>query len=138
MRSTDNGTPRRLYRGLKEPYDPEKVGGRQTGGGGRPGTDFTDCPYAALQYAKGRRGVLLVVEVPADERRVREELWGFRDGGPKRLMLWGAFDEFIVAEIPAKELRKHVRRKGVVAGGDDLKARVLEQAVEDWIAAEGL
>ncbi len=58
--------------------------------------------------------------------------------GPKRLMVWGRFDEFIVAEIPAKELRKHVRRKGVVAAGDDYKASVLVQAVEEWIATDGV
>lgn len=49
----------RLYRGLKEPYRPEKV----TPSPGQPvvGTDFTDCPRTALRYAEGRRGVVLVV-----------------------------------------------------------------------------
>lgn len=27
-------------------------------------TDFADCPYQALLYVVGRRGVLLIVEVP--------------------------------------------------------------------------
>jgi hypothetical protein len=59
-------TTKRLCRGLKEPYAPQKVGAEHPGS--RPGlfgTDFTDCPLAALRYAQGRKGVLLVVEVPA-------------------------------------------------------------------------
>jgi hypothetical protein len=61
-------------------------------------------------------------------------MWGLRDEGPKRMMVWGQFDDFIVAEIPAKELRKHVRAKGVVAAEDEYKAFVLERAIEDWLA----
>jgi len=47
-----------IYRGLKEPYDPTRIMSERL-----HGTDFTDCPYTALQYATGRGGVVLVVEV---------------------------------------------------------------------------
>jgi hypothetical protein len=52
----------RLYRGLSRAYKPgpfDKVQAMQ-------GTNFTDCPMAALTYARGRHGVLLVVDVPGD------------------------------------------------------------------------
>jgi hypothetical protein len=127
----------RLYRGLKEPYQPEKVGGRQQGATpGMFGTDFSDCPYAALQYAQGRRGVMLVVE-PKEGLRVTHEMWGLRDEAPKRLMIWGGFDDFIVAQIPAKELRKHVRAKGIVTTDDNYKAVVLKRAIEEWMKNGG-
>jgi hypothetical protein len=90
----------RLYRGLNEPYRPERVGA------GQPrmfGTDFTDCPLTALQFARGRRAVVLVVDADDGRLRMSEELWPGVDA--KRLMVWGKFDPFIVATIPAKELR---------------------------------
>lgn len=40
------GPTMKLYRGLKEPYRPEKVGAGQ---GRMFGTDFTDCPFTALR-----------------------------------------------------------------------------------------
>jgi hypothetical protein len=58
-------------------------------------TDFTDCPHTALLYARGKRGVVLVVDIPADTTRVTEELW--LAGPARRLMIWGEFDRFIVA-----------------------------------------
>jgi len=70
-------------------------------------------------------------------RRVTQELWGLNDDGPKRFMVWGRFDDFIIAQIPAKEMRKHVRARGVVAADDDYKAIVLRRAIEDWISAAG-
>lgn len=113
----------RLYRGLKEPHDPARVPSD-----GRNGTDFTDCPYAALGYATGRKGVMLVLDVPDDSPRVREEFWFVT--GPRRFMIWGAFDEYIVATIPAKELRAEVRRKGIVTLGSEDKGMVLRGYIE--------
>jgi hypothetical protein len=55
----------RLYRGLKETYKPERVLP------GLSGTDFTDCPFRALQYAQGRNGQLLVVSIPRIGRIIR-------------------------------------------------------------------
>ena len=91
---------------------------------------------AALTYARGRNGVLLVVDVPGEaEIRMSEALW-FSDGpGPKRIMLWGApFDPYIVAEIPAKELRAEVRKKGVRALPDSEKSRILVSYLERRIS----
>jgi hypothetical protein len=118
----------RLYRGLKEPYRPERVG---LGSDRMFGTDFTDCPVAALRYAQGRRAVVLVLDIAEVDARVTEETWP--DAGAKRLMVWGKFDHLIVATIPAKDLRTHVRKKGVVASSDSHKASVLERAVREWM-----
>ena len=118
----------RLYRGLKEPYRPEKVIRNH---GQLTGTDFTDCPYTALQYAQGQRAVVLVLDVPAETRRVTEELW--LGVSARRFMVWGKFDDMVVAMLPAKELRARVRVKGVVAASDEFKARVLSRAVEELL-----
>jgi hypothetical protein len=117
----------RLYRGLKEPYRAEMVGV----GLGRMFGTFTDCPVAALRYAQGRRAVVLVLDIAEVDARVTEETWP--DAGAKRLMVWGKFDHLIVATIPAKDLRTHVRKKGVVASSDSHKASVLERAVREWM-----
>lgn len=96
----------RLYRGLKEPYDPARTA---TAGGGN---DFTDCPFTALQCAAGPKGYVLVVDVPADHRRLREELW--LHSSAKRFMITGPFDAFLVRTLRAQELRSQIRRKGVM------------------------
>lgn len=136
----------RLYRGIKEPY---KSGWKRKGieEGTLPrfhGTDFTDCPFAALQFAKGPRGSLFVLEIEADpldvatstKCRVTEEYWSPDSSGPRRLMVWGAFDEFIVAELPAKELRAQVRRRGIVGLPEADKAQILQRYIDDLIHAE--
>jgi len=97
----------RLYRGLKEPHDPTRTP-RLSG----DGNDFTDCPFTALEYAAGPKGHVLVVDVPADHPRVREELW--LHGSAKRFMITGPFDAFLVHSLRAQELRAQIRRKGVV------------------------
>lgn len=110
----------RLYRGLKNPYRPERVDPtRRTGG-----TDFTDCPAIALRYAQGSRGVLLVVDIDPDEHpasmKVTQEYWLVREA--KRFMLWGRFDQLISAAFPAKVLRTELRRHGLRDARDDAKA----------------
>jgi hypothetical protein len=114
----------RMYRGLKEPYDPTRGTEDRFFS-----TDFTDCVYTALRYAAGRRGVVLVLDVPDGAARVSEELWI----GPKakRLMFWGQFDAFITAELPAKELRAQVRRKGTVNLSDEDKSFVLGNYIRE-------
>jgi hypothetical protein len=67
----------RLYRGLKEPYRPEKV--VSAPGQWANGTDFTDCPLTALRYAQGRHGVVLVLDAPEDELKFTEAV--ARDDG---------------------------------------------------------
>src|SRR5574341_820498 len=120
----------RLYRGLKEPYRPETV---PTHGGRLSGTDFTDCPQMALRYAQGRRGVVLVLEVPSDTPRFTEELWlAVR---AKRFIAWGKFDEFLVAALPAKELRALFRVKGVAGESDEYKSMVLKRAIAQRLGA---
>jgi hypothetical protein len=111
----------RLYRGLTRPYDPSLRRGFE-------GTDFTDCAYTALSYARGRRGVLLVLDVPAAAAtKATEELWlGVK---AKRLMVWGRFDDYIVAVLEAKELRAAVRRK-TLYGRADLES-VIEAKLGD-------
>lgn len=120
----------RLYRGLKNRYRLDAVG---EGQGGFFGTDFTDCPLKALDYAHSRQGVLLVLDVPeTDDVRISEELW-FQDG-PRRLMVWGKFDRFLVAEIPAKELRGQIRRKGVVTQSREYKSALLADYIDRRVA----
>jgi hypothetical protein len=122
---------RRLYRGLKEPYRPDWTVPTREGRLG--GTDFTDCPATALRYAQGRRGVVLVLEIPPDAPRFTEELW--LAGRAKRFIAWGNFDEFLVATLPAKELRALVRVKGVAGESDEYKSLVLRRAVAQRLGA---
>ena len=112
----------RLFRGLKAPYDPGRVKADR-----RFGTDFTDCPYTALRYGATPRGVVLVVDVPKGDRRMSEELWLVTNA--KRFMIWGAFDPYLVREIPAKELRAEVRRKGIASLTDEDKSAVLRSFI---------
>ncbi len=117
----------RLYRGLKRPYDPSRVATL----GRWDGTNFTDCPFTALEYARGRQGVVLVVDVPPEDR-VTEELW--MDSQARRLMYRGRFDQHITAVIPAKELRAQVRQKGVASASIEYKARILRRYIESVLA----
>jgi len=130
----------RLYRGLSRAYKREEVNpGRLCG------TDFTDCPYTALQFARGSRGVVLVLEVPEDTDpeiacgvRLTEELYSLKRNGPRRFMIWGRFDEFLVVEIPAKELRAQIRKKGVVSQPIEYKVDVLRGYIERLKASDAL
>lgn len=124
----------RLYRGLENRYRREAVG---EGQGACFGTDFTDCALTALDYARGRQGVVLVLDLlEKDDLRVSEELWS--EDGPRRLMVWGEFDTCLVAEIPAKELRAQVRRKGVVTQPRQHKSAILADYIDRRIAADGV
>lgn len=118
----------RLYRGLTQPYRPDAVDGAK-------GTDFTDCPCIALRYAVGRRGVLLVIDLPdhAIETRLSEEFWF--DQQAKRWNVWGPFDAWIAATLPAKEARAVVRTKGVRAASSEYQAMILRQAIERHLAS---
>ena len=120
----------RLFRGLKRPYDSALTGTDRTSN-----TDFTDCPFTALRYATGARGVVLVVDVAKGAARFSEELW--LDRGAKRFMIWGAFEKCIVAEVLAKELRAQVRRRGVVTASDGMKASILRQYIADHLRDRG-
>lgn len=112
----------RLYRGLTRRFDPSGVDP-----GVLSGTDFTDCPCIALRYAAGRTGVVLIVDVPERGLRVTEELW--LGASASRFMVWGAFDAFVVAEIPAKMLRAELRRAGVGALPEQDKSQLLRRHI---------
>src|ERR1700755_384680 len=112
----------RLYRGLPNPYRPERVVSSRFAGG----TDFTDSPALALRYAQGSRGVVLVVDIDPDEdgqlpsARLSRERWLVPDA--QRFMIWGRFDSFLTAVIPAKELRSQLRIHGARNAPDETKA----------------
>ena len=80
----------RLYRGLKNVYRPELVDDSW-----HAGTDFTDCPAAALLYAQSSRGVLIVIDIEHDPltvpQRVREASWQERSA--KRFIVRRRFDD---------------------------------------------
>jgi hypothetical protein len=118
----------RLYRGLKNPYRPSA----STRLDGRAGTDFTDCPAVALRYAQGSRAAVLVVDIDPGEHlasaKLTQEFWFVRDA--KRFMLWGRFDQFITAIIPAKDLRTQVRLRGLRNALDDAKAPLLRAFID--------
>ncbi len=92
------------------------------------GTDFTDCPFTALAYATGRKGTVLVLDVPDDHRRLREELWLHKTAN--RFMIWGDFEPLVIHQIPAKELRAEVRRKGVVTLPEGDKSMILRRHID--------
>jgi len=124
-------TCRRLYRGLKGPYDPTR-----TTVIGTSGVDFTDCPLTALMYAVGRRGTVLVVDVDEGTGRVTEELW--LNQGAKRFMFWGSsFKDHVIAQIPATELRAQIRRRGIVTASPPEKAMVLLRYIASHLRASG-
>jgi len=115
----------RLYRGLKEPYRSDR----------RPDQleeiNFTDCPYTAMLYAVGRRGQVLALDVPDEvaEVRIRKQLW--LNDKAERLMMGGRFDHYIVAILPAKELRARVRAKGKAAMPDGYRSDLLRWAIDE-------
>ena len=124
--SSSSSASKRLYRGLKKPYQSDKVNRTDL-----TGADFTDCPYTALLYAPGSRGVVLVLDVSDEEMetKVTEELWL---GVPaKRFVVWGKFDSFITGVLPAKDLRAVIGRKGVAATDADYKAELLKREIRD-------
>jgi hypothetical protein len=120
----------RLYRGLKETYGSDR----------RPdaleGVNFTDCPYTAALYAVGRQGQVLVLDIPDEiaKVRVRKQFW--LDDKAERLMVWGRFDAYIAAILPAKELRVRVRAKGMAAMPDSYKSEVLKGAIDEALRRE--
>ncbi len=48
----------------------------------------------------------------------------------RRFMIWTAFSDLVIAQIPAKELRAQVRRRGIVTASDADKAMVLRAYIE--------
>lgn len=126
--TSESSTVVRLYRGLKEPYDPKRPSRDPLSG-----TDFTDCTLAALSYAAGATSVVLVVDVDTAGSRVSDGLWV----GPKmKRYLVRQYQDSVVAVIPAKELRAQIRRKRVASTSDEFKAEVLRTYIEQRIDEE--
>ena len=126
----------RLYRGLKNPYRSELVNRTR-----HAGTDFTDCPATALLYARSSRGVVLAVDVDIDDdqavpARVTKELW--LDKSSSRFMIWGRFDDLIVASFPAKDLRTRLRRERLRNAAHASKAYALRAIIEDELRVRSL
>lgn len=115
----------RLYRGLKETCRSEQRPA------GLVGVYFTDCPSSAALYAYGRRGQVLVLDIPDDEAqlRVRKELW--LNDKAERLIVRERFDDYIVGIIPAKELRRRARARAIGAMPDSYKSDILKWAIDD-------
>jgi hypothetical protein len=127
----------RLYRGLKNPYRPELVDQSQ-----RVGTDFTDCPATALLYAQGSRGALVVVDIAVTDGedlapdRVTKALW--LDRQAQRFIMWGRFDDVIVAVFQAKDLRTRLRREGLRNAAHARKTSVLRAVIDDDLQRRAL
>lgn len=104
--------------------------------GGLEDSNFTDCPYAALQYSKGPGGVLLVIDLPDNGSvHVQEAIWTIKPDptAPLRFLLRRAFDRHITAELPAVELRKRLRRPGYSKMSDRDRSRTLRYIVEQMV-----
>ena len=114
----------RLYRGLKERYRPERVGAE---------TNFTDCPYAALQFAAARRGVVLVIDVSDENDDVDEALW-LRDDA-RRYIISGRFDDHLVATLEAKVLRSELKARGMskLSITDGERSRMLRRSIAEML-----
>jgi len=125
----------RLFRGLKNPYRPELVDDSWTSG-----TDFTDCPAAALLYAQSTRGVLLVVDIEHDELAVPQRICGasWPEREAKRFVVRRRFDDDIVAIFQAKDLRARLRREGHRNASFATKARVLRAVIDDELRRRAL
>lgn len=113
----------RIYRGLPEPYDASFVSKDR-----RFRTDFTDSAFWALHHADSPRGTVLVLDIPEDVACRTEEEWIGTHA--RRFSLRGGFDEYIVAQIPARDLSDEIRRRGVAEMNDKAKSDALAQYVE--------
>ncbi len=73
----------RLYRGLKTPYKSEFIS--------EDGANFTNCPEAALSFARGTKGELLVADIPETNERglqiAQPALWGIEDKPEQQRLL---------------------------------------------------
>jgi hypothetical protein len=122
-RSGTFGVYVRIYRGLPEPYDASLVSKDR-----RFRTDFTDSAFWALHHADDARGTVLVLDIPEGVACRTEEEWIGTHA--KRFSLRGGFDEYIVAQIPARDLTDEIRRRGLAEMNDKEKSDALARYVE--------
>lgn len=91
-----------------------------------------DTPFTALTYAAGAKGVVLIIDVDKGAARLSEELWLHQEA--RRFMFWGrSFRDLVVAQIPAKELRAQIRRRGIVTLSPRGKAMVLREYIDEHL-----
>jgi hypothetical protein len=79
-----------------------------------------------------------VVDVPDDAVgiKVTEELWSVVPA--RRFMVWGTFDRWLVATLPAKDLRSEMRKPGRRRLSPVDKGKILEWTVERWLSVRTL
>jgi hypothetical protein len=130
----------RLYRGIKEKYRPDKINFKD-------GTDFTDCPFRATLYARGRSGCLIIVDVPTDQFKLlfSEQCYEHEKDAPKRYMTFKKFDSFIVGIIPITEVRARLReeirgQRGLLCDYDKDQAlkRIIDRAIKKSLSEDSL
>ena len=86
-----------------------------------------------MSYAAGAKGAVMAIDINTTGKHVSEGLWV----GPKiKRYLVRQYQDFVVAVIPAKELRVQIRGKGVASTTDEYKAEVLRAYVEPRIDLE--
>ena len=118
------GLQMRLYRGLSRPYRSEQVNVAKNG------TDFTDCPLAALKYAKGANGQIIVLDLSDEQTAVKVTPVEWGEGQPARYIIWNQFDVSITQIVSAKILRKAMLASGMRKLHDADKAMILRNLVD--------
>jgi len=96
----------------------------RTAARGARGGVFHGLPSSAALYAYGRRGQVLVLDIPDDEAQLRVRK-------AERLIARERFDDYIVGIIPAKELRRRARARAIGAMPDSYKSDILKWAIDD-------
>jgi len=96
----------------------------RTAARGARGGVFHGLPSSAALYAYGRRGQVLVLDIPDDEAQLRVRK-------AERLIARERFDDYIVGIIPAKELRRRARARAIGAMPDRYKSDILKWAIDD-------
>ena len=80
----------RLYRGLRAPFEPERVSKDC-----RTRSYCTNSPLMVLKYAKGRKGEVLVLEVELGSPRFPEESWA--GAHVRDYVFSGGYEDLVVA-----------------------------------------
>ena len=96
----------------------------RTAARGARGGVFHGLPSSAALYAYGRRGQVLVLDIPDDEAQLRVRK-------AERLIARERFDDYIVGIIPAKELRRRARARAIGAMPESYKSDILKWAIDD-------
>lgn len=113
----------KLYRGLTKAYRPELVNPDGHG------TDFTDCPFTALTFARGATGQVIVLDIDEGQTLIKftREFWGEKKA--TRYIVWNNFDIGISQIVPAKILRKAILAKGMRTLCDADKSLILTKVI---------